>query len=216
MDRVFEDLDAASSLDNDVKPVWIVSFQLGILRRGILARQLDVLVTGPEVLGKVHLQTTRGSHHNAAAAILTQKLREHETGRASAEDQHGRAHLRGNLVQTVRGTGSGLQERGVHVRKILDLEHLASRVSAVLGESTVHSHAVGLEVLAEQFITATAVEASAAELGVVGDHTLADLKVLDFGTDGSNDAYRLVAGDQGELNSQRRMQGKVVLILPEQ
>lgn len=102
----------------------------------------------------------------------------------------------------MRGARGRLQKGGIHIREVLDLEHLASRVSAVLGETTVHGDAVSLEVLAEQFIAATAVEAGTAELGVVGDHALADQEVLDFGTDGGHDADGLVAGDQGELYCQ--------------
>ena len=59
---------------------------------------------------------------------------------------------------------------------------------------------MGLEVLAEQFIAAAAVEAGAAELGVVGDDALADLEVLDLGANGSDDTDGLMAGDERELD----------------
>lgn len=58
---------------------------------------------------------------------------------------------------------------------------------------------MGLEVLAEQFIATAAVEAGAAELGVVGDDALADLEVLDLRTNGCDDTDGLMAGDEREL-----------------
>lgn len=58
---------------------------------------------------------------------------------------------------------------------------------------------MGLEVLAEQLIAAAAVEAGAAELGVVGDDALADLDFLDLWANGSDNANGLMAGDEREL-----------------
>ena len=54
---------------------------------------------------------------------------------------------------------------------------------------------MGLEVLAEQLVATTTVEAGSAQLGVVGDDALADLEVFDLGPDGGDDADGLVAGD---------------------
>jgi hypothetical protein len=58
---------------------------------------------------------------------------------------------------------------------------------------------VGLEVLAEQFISTTAVEAGSAQLRVIRNNTLADLEIFDFWSDGRDDADGFVAGDQREL-----------------
>lgn len=70
-----------------------------------------------------------------------------------------------------------------------------------------------LEVLAEQLITAAAVEALAAELRVVGNHTVTDGEALDFGADGGNNTNGLMAwrkrletsraGAQPELEQKR-------------
>lgn len=60
---------------------------------------------------------------------------------------------------------------------------------------------MGLEVLAEQFIAAAAVEAGAAKLGVIGDDALADLEVLNLGANGSDDTDGLMAGDERELEA---------------
>lgn len=58
---------------------------------------------------------------------------------------------------------------------------------------------MGLEVLTEQLIPTTAVEACSAQLGVIGDDSLADLEVFDLGSNGGDYADGFVAGDQREL-----------------
>ena len=99
----------------------------------------------------------------------------------------------------MRGTAGRLQQRGIHIGKVLDLEYPASRVCAVFSKATVHSDTVGLEVFAEQLIAATAVEALATKLGVVGDDAVTDVEALDFGADGGDDTDCFVTGDEGEL-----------------
>ena len=58
---------------------------------------------------------------------------------------------------------------------------------------------MGFEVLTEKLITTAAVEAGTTEFRVVGDDTLTNLEVLDFGTNGGDNANGLVARDQREL-----------------
>lgn len=53
--------------------------------------------------------------------------------------------------------------------------------------------------LTEQLITTTAVEACSAQLGVIGDDSLADLEVFDFGPNGGDNADGFMTGDQREL-----------------
>tara|TARA_R110002060_G_scaffold53810_2_gene64465 strand:+ start:408 stop:557 length:150 start_codon:yes stop_codon:yes gene_type:complete len=48
----------------------------------------------------------------------------------------------------------------------VDLEHLAGGVSTVLSETSIHGDTVSLEVLAEEELTTSAVEALIAQLGV--------------------------------------------------
>lgn len=48
---------------------------------------------------------------------------------------------------------------------------------------------------AEQLIAATAVEALAAELGVVGDDTVTDVEALDLGANGGDDTDSFVTGN---------------------
>jgi hypothetical protein len=68
-----------------------------------------------------------------------------------------------------------------------------TRVGAVLGKTTVHGDTVSFKVLAEQLIAATAVEALAAELRVIGHNTLTNLEALDLGTDSSDNTNSLMA-----------------------
>lgn len=99
----------------------------------------------------------------------------------------------------MRRTARRLQQRGIHIRKVLDLEYPASRVRAVFSKATVHGNTVGFEVFAEQLIAATAVEALAAELGVVGDDAVTDVEALDLGADGGDDTDSFVTGDERKL-----------------
>ena len=93
------------------------------------------------------------------------------------------------------GTRSRFEQSRINVGEILDLENpagytriiiriypyrisvaspLLTRISTVLGKSTVHCHTMSLEVLAEQFISTAAVEALPAELRVVCNDPVAN------------------------------------------
>jgi hypothetical protein len=61
---------------------------------------------------------------------------------------------------------------------------------------------VSLKVLAEQLITATAVEALTAELRVIGNNPFTDLEAFDLGSDGSDNTNSLMARNQGELGNE--------------
>lgn len=56
------------------------------------------------------------------------------------------------------------------------------------------------EILAEKLAPAAAVEAFAAELGVVCYHSIADVESVDFRSECCDDADCFVAGDDGELD----------------
>jgi hypothetical protein len=103
-------------------------------------------------------------------------LGENETSGTSTEHEHRRSKLGGDLVKSVSSAGSWLEESGVNIGKVVNLEDLASGlqklaidcwmerkivayVGAELSETTIHCHTVGLEVLAEQKLTTSAVEA---------------------------------------------------------
>ena len=60
---------------------------------------------------------------------------------------------------------------------------------------------MSFEVLTEQLISTTTIEAGTAKLGVIGNNTLANLEVFDLGADGSHYADSFMAGDERELNT---------------
>lgn len=122
VNRVLKDLLATSSLNNNIESIRILSLESVELSLGSLTRQLNVLITSTKLLSQIHLQTTRSNNNNIATAVLAQHLSQHQTSRTSTEDQNGRAHLRGDLVQTVGSAGGGLEKSCVDVRKVLDLE----------------------------------------------------------------------------------------------
>jgi hypothetical protein len=49
-------------------------------------------------------------------------LSTYQTSGTSTEQQNRRAHLGSNLVQSVGGAGSRLEQRGVDIGEVLDLE----------------------------------------------------------------------------------------------
>jgi hypothetical protein len=93
----------------------------------------------------------------------------------------------------VGGAGSRLEESGVDIGEVLDLEDSLGGVGTVFGKTAVHGDTMSLKVLAEQLITATAVEALAAKLRVIGNNTLTNLEALDLGTDSCDDANSFMA-----------------------
>lgn len=90
------------------------------------------------------------------------------------------------------GARGGLEEGGIDIREVLDLEYPASRIRAVLGKATVHGDTVSLEVFTEQLVSTAAVEAFTTKLRVIGDDPLADFKALDLGANSRNDTNSFV------------------------
>jgi len=95
--------------------------------------------------------------------------------------------------------GSRLEQGGINIRQVLDGEHSLSWIGTVLGKATVHGDTVGLEILTEELLPATAVEAFSAELRVVSNYSIANLEALDIRPNGSNDTDGFVTRDQWEL-----------------
>jgi hypothetical protein len=56
-----------------------------------------------------------------------------------------RTELGSDLLETVAGARSWLEQCGVDPVEVAELEDLGSRVGAVLGEASVHGDAVGVE-----------------------------------------------------------------------
>lgn len=76
-----------------------------------------------------------------------------------------------------------------------------TRISAVLGESTVHSDTMGLEVLTKKLLTAAAVEAFSAEFRVVCNNSISNTEPFDLWADSSNDTNGLMPWNQRELRN---------------
>lgn len=78
-------------------------------------------------------------------------------------------------------------------------------IGAVLGEAAVHGDAMGLEILTEQFLASTAVEALAAKLGIVCADSFADFEAFDLRAHGGYHANSLMAccKDTVRLGSKR-------------
>lgn len=125
VDRVFKNLDATGSLNDNVESVRVLALELLELNFGVGPRERNVFVSGTELLGQLHLQTLRGSNDNVATTILAQHLGEDKTGGTGTEHEDRRAHLGCNLVQSVCGARSGFKQGGIDVAEILDLENTA-------------------------------------------------------------------------------------------
>lgn len=75
-------------------------------------------------------------------------------------------------------------------------------IGAVLGKTTVHGNTMGLKVLAEQLIAASAVEAFSAKLRVIGHDSVSDVEALDLGANGSNLTNGLMARHKREFRQE--------------
>jgi len=202
VDRVLENLGGSGGLNNDVETIGVGILDGLELSFGVGTRELNVLVGSFELLGQVHLETSRGGDYDMGSTVVLEELGKAETGRASTEHEDGGTKLGSNLLQSVACARSRLQKGGIDITQVVDFENLASGVRAVFSETTVHSNTVGLEVFAEQSLAATTVEAFSTELGVVGADTLANGEVLDSRSDSSNDTDGLMAGDERELGNE--------------
>lgn len=179
VDRIFQDLGGAGRLHDDIEAVRVVLFELGELHLRFAAGELDVVVGGIEALGQVHLETLGRGDGHVAATVMAHELGQHETGRAGAEHKDTGAEAGTDLVEAVASARGGLEEGGVDVGQVAELEDLAGGICAVLGEAAIHGNTVGLELLTKEKLAAAAVEALVAELAVVGSDTVADLEALD-------------------------------------
>lgn len=61
-------------------------------------------------------------------------------------------------------------------------------ISAVFGKASIHGYTVSLKVLAEKDFSPSAVEALAAEFGVVSHNSVANGETIDLGANSCNDA----------------------------
>lgn len=115
------------SLDNDVKPVRIVFFELGPLAFRSLSIELDILVCSIELLGNVHFDTFVRSKCDFARSIQFEQLSEDETSGSSTNQENLNANRSIQLVQPVNGTCSRLEKGRLFVGEVMDLIKLMLR-----------------------------------------------------------------------------------------
>lgn len=166
VDGILENLRGTSSLNDDIETVWVLILELLELNLWVLTAQLNVDIASAELLSKLHLETLGSCDNDMASTVLTEHLRKNKTCRTSTEHKNGGTELGRYLVETVSSAGGGLEEGGINIGEVVDLEDLSSGVGTELGEATIHGDTVCLEMLTEQELTASAVEALIAKLGV--------------------------------------------------
>jgi hypothetical protein len=129
----------------------------------------------------------------------------------------------------VGGAGRGLDQGGIDIAEVVDLEDLGLRVGAVLGEAAGQVDAVagplgrvsikpgaeltlgwlggraaeqGTYVLTKQALAAAAVEAVTAQFRVVCRDAVAELEVRHFGAHGDHHTDGFMARDERELGDE--------------
>lgn len=127
-----------TNLNNNVKSVRVIALDLFELRLGVGPGKRNIDVGTVELLSQIHFQALRGSNDDVRGAIVAEELSKTETSGPSTEHEHGRANLRGNLLQTVSSARSGLEKGSINIAEVVNLEHFPSGVCAVLGETTIH------------------------------------------------------------------------------
>lgn len=114
----------------------------------VLSGQGDVSVGGIEALGQVDLGTFGGGdgqlrdtrvlpihghqrYFQALLAGIVQELGHHEASGTGTDQKSVGTGLGGDLLQAVHGAGSGLDEGGIDIANVVDLEQLALGVVAL-------------------------------------------------------------------------------------
>lgn len=123
VDTLISQLFHSSSFDNDIKPVWVILFELSPLCFRVLPVKLNIFVPCLEVLCDVHLDALIGSNDHSGSAVQFKELGEDETSGACAKEENFDADWRAQLVETMDGTGGGFKEGRFFVSKIVDLVH---------------------------------------------------------------------------------------------
>jgi hypothetical protein len=183
VDRVIGKLLHPSSLNDHIKPIRIVLLELLPLRLGLFSVQLDILVRRVELLRNVHLDALIRSDDDTRCPIQLEQLRQDQARRASAEEQHLDPNGRVELVQPMDRTRGRFQEGRFLICKIVDLVQflLVAMIPPirgvmtgfltcnscdrqhslfdVLGEAAILRNTACVEILAQQRLSSTAIEA---------------------------------------------------------
>lgn len=154
---------------------------LGVL---VASNQLNVLVTGVQLLCQVHLHTGGCGNNDSSSTVLLEQLRQNQTGRTGTEQENLDTDLRSQFVETVDGARRGLKKGSLLVGQVLESVQLgvvAEKTDSqlqpcvnciaylyslgdVFSETTVHLDTLGGEVFTQKAFTSSAVETSATRL----------------------------------------------------
>lgn len=82
---------------------------------------------------------------------------------------------------------------------MLALQEIITGISTILRKATVHRDTMSLEVLAEQQLATTTVEAFTAEFGIIRTDSVSEFEAFHALSHACNDTDGLMAGDEGEF-----------------
>ena len=111
---------------NHVKPIRVVLLELLPLRLRVRSVELDILVPCVQLACQFCLDALVRRDHDLGRPVELEELREDDAGGPGADDEGLHADLDVQPVQAVDGARGGLDERGLFIGDIIDLEDLAS------------------------------------------------------------------------------------------
>ena len=104
----------------------MVLLELLPLRRRVCPIELGVLVPRVQLACQIRLDALVRGDHNLGCPVELEELREDNAGGSGADDEGLHADFDVQPVQAVDGARGGLDERGLFIGDIMDLEDLAS------------------------------------------------------------------------------------------
>lgn len=121
VDRLVRQLLDTSGFNNDIEPVRVVLLQLRPLSLGVLPVELDVLVSGINLLGDVHLDALVGNEDDPRGTVELEKLGEDKARGASTKHENFDTNWGVELVETMDGACGGLEEGSFLIGEVIDL-----------------------------------------------------------------------------------------------
>jgi hypothetical protein len=119
--RLISQLFNSCGLNNDVKTIRVVFFELGPLGLRILSVEFNVLIRGIELLGNLRFDAFVCSECDLPCPIQFKQLSEDETGRSCTNQKDLDTNGCIQFIESMNGTCSRFKERRLFVRKIVDL-----------------------------------------------------------------------------------------------
>lgn len=121
VDCLVSQLFNSCGLDNDIKTMRVVFFELGPLGFRVLSVKLNVLVRSIELLGNLRFNTFVCSECDLPCPIQFEQLGEDEAGRSCTKQEDFDANGRIQFVEPVNSTCSRFKERRLFIGEIVDL-----------------------------------------------------------------------------------------------